>query len=281
MSTRRAIDGRLLDHGRLFDLGRLARPRFSIQERNLLGTGRFAKAAVTYGQYTRGIELNFAEPYFLDTRSSAGSTFSQNRRSPIAICLTARRAMAAHCAGAFPIREDFAVQLRYSLYTQKITLPTYLNDCNNIIPDFVNTFPTPAASLPPLRGRYQPLQPISLRPFGMAITTPSTQRSEQLLRAWPGITSCSRGTCQWRDPTSAIGYGLTYNTLDNNKNPTNGVFCVVWAGFCRRRRRRELFAFDRRRADLLRGRLRSRWRSSLASRRHDRPLERRRSAHAR
>src|SRR5208282_2189508 len=30
----------------------------SIAERNMLGTGRFAKATVTYGQYTRGAELN-------------------------------------------------------------------------------------------------------------------------------------------------------------------------------------------------------------------------------
>ena len=44
----------------------------SVQERNLLGTGRFARAAVTYGQYTKGIDLSYAEPYFLDTRSSLG-----------------------------------------------------------------------------------------------------------------------------------------------------------------------------------------------------------------
>ena len=44
----------------------------SVQERNLLGTGRFAKAAATYGEYIRRVEVSFAEPYFLDTRSSAG-----------------------------------------------------------------------------------------------------------------------------------------------------------------------------------------------------------------
>ena len=44
----------------------------SVEERNLLGTGRFASAAVTYGEYIRSIELSYAEPYFLDTRSSAG-----------------------------------------------------------------------------------------------------------------------------------------------------------------------------------------------------------------
>ncbi len=44
----------------------------SVQERNLLGTGRFARAAVTYGEYIRSVEMSYAEPYFLDTRSSVG-----------------------------------------------------------------------------------------------------------------------------------------------------------------------------------------------------------------
>ena len=44
----------------------------SVQERNLLGTGRFAKASATYGEYIRSVELGYAEPYFLDTRSSMG-----------------------------------------------------------------------------------------------------------------------------------------------------------------------------------------------------------------
>ena len=44
----------------------------SISERNLLGTGRYAKASLTAGQYIRGVEFNFVEPYFLDYRMSGG-----------------------------------------------------------------------------------------------------------------------------------------------------------------------------------------------------------------
>src|SRR5260370_40992705 len=44
-----------------------------------------------------------------------------------------------------PLREELALQLRYSAFEQKITLPSTLNSCNNINPDFVSTFPTPAA----------------------------------------------------------------------------------------------------------------------------------------
>jgi outer membrane protein insertion porin family len=44
----------------------------SVSERNLLGTGRYARASLTAGQYIRGVEFNFVEPYFLDYRMSGG-----------------------------------------------------------------------------------------------------------------------------------------------------------------------------------------------------------------
>ena len=47
----------------------------SVSERNLMGTGRYAKASGTLGQYIRGIELGFVEPYFFDQRISGGHRF--------------------------------------------------------------------------------------------------------------------------------------------------------------------------------------------------------------
>ena len=44
----------------------------SVAERNLMGRGQFAKAAVTYGQYTRGVDLSFVEPYLLGYRMAGG-----------------------------------------------------------------------------------------------------------------------------------------------------------------------------------------------------------------
>ena len=44
----------------------------SISERNFLGRGLYAKAAVTYGQYARGYSLSFVEPYLLDYRVALG-----------------------------------------------------------------------------------------------------------------------------------------------------------------------------------------------------------------
>jgi outer membrane protein insertion porin family len=116
-----------------------------------------------------------------------------------------------------PLREDLSLQLRYSLFSQKITLPSFLNDCQNINPDFVNTFPTPNA-----------------------ITAATAQG-----KLWPGYNGTGIGcfaSGQASLPirlelangaflTSLVGYGLTYNTLDNNKHPTGGMLLSLGQDF--------------------------------------------------
>ena len=44
----------------------------SVSESNFMGRGQYVKLGLTLGQRTRGIEFNFTEPYFLDTRIAAG-----------------------------------------------------------------------------------------------------------------------------------------------------------------------------------------------------------------
>jgi outer membrane protein insertion porin family len=52
----------------------------SISERNFLGRGLYAKAAVTYGQYARGYSLSFVEPYLLDYRVALGLDLFQREQ---------------------------------------------------------------------------------------------------------------------------------------------------------------------------------------------------------
>jgi len=193
----------------------------SVQERNLLGTGRFARAAVTYGQYARSVELSYAEPYFLDTRSSMGVDLFAKETIASSYLSYGTQSYGGTLKWGLPLREDLAFQLRYSAFTQKITLPSYLNDCNNINPDFASTFPTPAA--------------VNVLSAAGTITT-----SPPLWAGYPGAVAAGTQTnCylygQASLPvrvelangsylTSMFGYGLSYNTLDNNKNPTSGVY---------------------------------------------------------
>ena len=177
----------------------------SVQERNLLGTGRFARAAVTYGQYARSVELSYAEPYFLDTRSSMGVDLFAKQTIASSYLSYGTQSYGGTLKWGLPLREDLAFQLRYSAFTQKITLPSYLNDCNNINPDLVTTFPTPSA-----------IQPTVGSPFPVGTTSCYTYGQASL----PVRVELANGSYL----TSMFGYGLSYNTLDNNKNPTSGVY---------------------------------------------------------
>jgi outer membrane protein insertion porin family len=174
----------------------------SVSERNLFGTGRFGKISVSYGQYTRGAELNFVEPYFLDQRLSAGIDLfaRQTLQSPYLSYGTEN--VGGTLSFGIPLREDLALQIRYSAYWQSFTLPSTLNDCNNISPDFVSTFPTPTAIAAPGS------------PFA-GLTNCYTDSQASI----PVRVELGEGGYL----TSLAGYGLTYNTLDNNKHPTSGL----------------------------------------------------------
>ena len=176
----------------------------SVQERNLLGTGRFAKAAVTYGEYVRSVELNYAEPYVFDTRSSVGLDLFAKETIANNYLSYGTESYGGTIKWGIPLREDLSFQLRYSAYEQKITLPSYLNDCNNINPDLATTFPTPAAMNAP--GSPFAAAPQSCFYYGQA--------------SLPVRVELAEGAYL----TSLVGYGFSYNTLDNNKVPTSGVY---------------------------------------------------------
>jgi outer membrane protein insertion porin family len=95
-----------------------------VGDRNFLGSGKSVSAAVTYGQYARGVDLSASEPYFLGTRVSAGIELygRQNQSSPY-------QSYGSDIYGATvqfgtPLTEQVGVQYRYSLYNQDVTLPS-------------------------------------------------------------------------------------------------------------------------------------------------------------
>jgi outer membrane protein insertion porin family len=192
----------------------------SVSERNLFGTGRFGKISVTYGQYTRGVELNFVEPYFLDQRLSAGiDVFArQTLQSPYLSYGT--DSYGGTLSFGIPVREDLALQLRYSAYWQDFSLPQTLDNCNNLTPNFTTTFPTPAAVIAAPPGAYPGLTPAQTAGL-------QSQCYFQTLANGTSFTQASLAVrselAQGGYLTSLAGYGLTYNTLDNNKHPTGGL----------------------------------------------------------
>ncbi len=165
----------------------------SVAERNLLGRGQFAKATVSYGQYARGLELNFVEPYFLDYRLAFGIDLFAKQTVANSYVSYDSQTVGTNLRFGFSLTEETSLQLRYSIYQQKITLPDYLNDC------------TAATS---------PASPSNTLANG--VTTNCFGNGEASL---PVRIELARGATV----TSMVGYSLVYNTLDNNKNPTSGM----------------------------------------------------------
>jgi outer membrane protein insertion porin family len=181
----------------------------SIAERNFLGRGLYAKAAVTYGQYARGYSLSFVEPYLLDYRVALGLDLFQRQQLPNSFISYGTSTLGFSPRLGFALREDLTLQLRYSIYEQKITLPSYLANCNNIetLPDGT---PNPLFNPSPAFAQLNGINLASTNGLGCY------SDGEASL---PVRKELAHGSTL----TSAIGYSLSYNTLDNNKNPTDGL----------------------------------------------------------
>ncbi len=175
----------------------------SISERNLLGRGLFAKAAVTYGQYARGYSLSFVEPYLLDYRVALGLDLYQRQQLSNSYISYGTKTLGFSPRLGFSLREDLSLQLRYSIYQQEIQLPGYLANCNNNIGSAAyNPSPAFIAAGGPIGVNTSPLGCYSDGEASLPV------RKE---------------LANGKTLTSALGYSLTYNTLDNNKNPSDGL----------------------------------------------------------
>lgn len=175
----------------------------SVSERNLLGRGLYAKASVQYGQWSRGYSLSFVEPFLLDYRVALGLDLYQREQLSNQWISYNMKTLGFSPRLGFGLREDLTLQLRYSIFQQEIGLPSALRNCNNSLPG-------------------SPTNPL---------WSPAFMNSQGL---WtPGDMGCySDGEAslpirqeleRGRTLTSMLGYTLTYNTLDNNKNPTAGL----------------------------------------------------------
>ena len=185
----------------------------SVSERNFLGRGLFAKASVTYGQYARGLSLSYVDPYLLDYRVAMGIDVFYREQLPNSYIAYGTKTIGFSPRLGFQLREDLSLQVRYSLYQQTVSLPYYLDNCNNTTNNPLLAFnPSPAFVA------------------GGGNTTGATDASGMGLWCYsdgeaslPIRKELAGGAAL----TSSVGYSLDYNTLDNNKNPTDGLL-IDW-----------------------------------------------------
>jgi outer membrane protein insertion porin family len=177
----------------------------SVSESNFLGRGQFVRAAATLGQRTRGVDLSFTEPYFLGYRLAAGVDIfhRENTRSNFALYDTFTTG--GTLRAGIPITDQFSVGVRYSIYQTRIEIPNDVrrpfNDCTTGIPDFTPGYGTAPAPLPTALGGPN------------CITN--------------GEASLAVKEAQGSWLTSLAGMTLAYNTLNNPRNPTEGLYAEL------------------------------------------------------
>ena len=173
----------------------------AVSESNLLGRGQYARIAGSLGQYANGVEFNFTEPYFMDRRLAAGfdlfTKYTDNSRYSY---YNVRNTGGALRVG-FALTEDVIAQIRYTIYQADIKIP---NDPNH--------------------------------PYGDCSTAPLLSSVGTYAAGLPdcvanGEASVAIKEASGRSVVSMPGYTLSYNTLDNNKNPRSGLYAEVRQDF--------------------------------------------------
>jgi outer membrane protein insertion porin family len=94
----------------------------SISDTNFLGTGDIAKASVTYGQYARGFDVAFTDPWFLGQHVGVGveafgrQTFANSNQAFNTGVYGGRLNVTT------PLTDNLGMSWNYSLYNQGLTL---------------------------------------------------------------------------------------------------------------------------------------------------------------
>jgi outer membrane protein insertion porin family len=185
----------------------------SIAERNFLGRGLYAKAALTYGQYARGLSLSFVDPYLLDYRVALGVDAFYREQLPNSYVSYGTKTIGFSPRLGFQLREDLSLQLRYTIYQQTLSLPYYLANCNNNPANSLLAFnPSPAWVTGNSAAAAVALGAVDASGIGLWCYSDGEASLPVRKELASGSTL-----------TSSVGYSLDFNTLDNNKNPTDGL----------------------------------------------------------
>ena len=157
----------------------------SFQEKNFLGRGQFVRASAQYGQYQRGYQLSFTEPYFLGYRVSAGFDIYQRQYLESSYRNYNEKNTGGTLRFGLPITENLTFGVGYTINKQEIGIDVTQGD---------GVYTNGEASLAYLRYAC-PTYPAP---------TCATYKRDRL--------------------TSIPSFSFVYNTLDNMQMPRDGAF---------------------------------------------------------
>ncbi len=168
-------------------------------ETNFLGRGQYVRLSVSDGQYSQGWKASFTEPYFLGQRLAAGFDLYHQVNLQNQYALYENWTTGGTLRLGIPITDELTFQPNYALYQSKITIPNTTSqpydDCSGPnSPWYVG-------------GTFYAVTPT---PFINCLTNGEAPVEIKQAAAQGAVT------------TSLVGFSLSYNTLDNRKDPTSG-----------------------------------------------------------
>ena len=171
------------------------------------GRGQRVRISGSTGQYTKGIEFSFTEPFFLGYRLAAGidlfSKYSDNVRTAAYVLESTGGTLRL----GVPITDEFSIGTRYSLFTQRISVP--------------NTTKRPYGDCT------TPTNPVSTGPGADGIPG----NADDITCLTNSEASVAVKQAQGRTLTSLIGLSAIYSTLDNPRDPRNGLLADARVDF--------------------------------------------------
>ncbi len=168
----------------------------SIAESNFLGRGQYVKLSGSNGQYSKGVEFSFTEPFFMDQRIAAGFDLFAKENDYTRVSRYVIKNVGFNLRAGIPLTDEWTIGGRYSFYQQRIKVP------NTPDQPFANCyFPAGGAAAP-----NDTLKPGCLGDGEASLAVLSSVGTKY---------------------TSLAGLNLSYSTLDNSKNPTEGIFALL------------------------------------------------------
>ncbi|MER8825434.1 outer membrane protein assembly factor BamA [Mesorhizobium sp. M0938] len=165
----------------------------SITERNFLGRGQFIRISAGGGRNSRDYNFSFTEPYFLGRRIAAGfDVFNRTRNYDEYESET----IGATVRFGLPITDNISTQLAYNISQEKYKLDEDCDDDNDGIDEPSDNDGIPA--------------PDCVDDISRAIL--------QGIEESPWLKS-------------SVSLGLVYNTIDDMKNPHEGIYANVSTEF--------------------------------------------------
>jgi outer membrane protein insertion porin family len=185
----------------------------SVADRNLMGRGNYAKASLTYGQRVRGVDLSFVEPYLFGYRMAGGIDLFARQNLASNYVSYDSQTIGTNLRIGFALTEEIAFSPRYSFYQQKITLPDQYNNCQ-----FSSN--TPGNGGPGVN----PTNEANGSDLFVNVPYGCYQDGEASLAVRKELAAGPVNV-------SLVGYTLSYNTLDNNRLPTSGLYTELRQDF--------------------------------------------------